>query len=163
MMNDAPRLKLVELVSRYGRGLAGEPRRCEALLRDHCGEYRREISALTSAAEEHAAADLLTPQAGTPRAALLRSRRRLCYHVSSRKAATCVQLVGAGPRRITDDELKTLSANVARAKRRRDGTPVRTPRAGRHSHSALRPRTLRSRHGGLPRAIVVAAGGSGDY
>ncbi|HEX7174023.1 MAG TPA: pectinesterase family protein [Pyrinomonadaceae bacterium] len=164
MMDDAPRLKLVELVSRHGRGLAGEPRRCEALLRDYCGEHRREISALTSAAEEHAAAELLTPQRGTPRAALLgRLARRLCDHVAiTEEAATwAVNSWALALGVVSDDELKTLeSPTVARAEADAatatpapDAAPrvaTNTPHVVTAASSALTP-------------IVVAADGSGDY
>ncbi len=40
--------------------MANDPRRCEALLRDLCGEHRREINLLISAARERIAFDLLT-------------------------------------------------------------------------------------------------------
>ena len=58
-MNDAPRQKLREIIRQHGRGIVENPRRVENLLRDYCGEFRREISVLTMALEEHAVADLL--------------------------------------------------------------------------------------------------------
>ncbi len=59
-MNDVPRQKLCDIVARHGRSVIEDPRRCEGLLRDYCGAYRREISALVGAVEEHAAADMLS-------------------------------------------------------------------------------------------------------
>jgi hypothetical protein len=59
--DDVPRRTLAELIARYGLGLCDEPRRCEGLLRDFCGAYRREIHLLVSALKEHIAADLLAP------------------------------------------------------------------------------------------------------
>lgn len=70
-MNDEPRGKLAELVRRYGRGLCDDPRKAEALLRDVCGEHRREISVLVAALRERVAADLLGSTDGAPKPLLL--------------------------------------------------------------------------------------------
>ena len=77
-MNDLPRQKLRELIATYGRELCDDPRRCRALLSDHCPGARREISVLASAQEEGVPADLLRSSGGLPWEAL-RSRltRRL--------------------------------------------------------------------------------------
>lgn len=56
-MNDLPRQKLKEIISKYDRSLS--PKLYEALLRDLCGEYRSEISVLISALKEGVARDLL--------------------------------------------------------------------------------------------------------
>jgi len=58
-LNDDARAKLRELVVQYGPTLCNDPRRCEALLRDVCGEHRREIHLLVGAVKERVAADLL--------------------------------------------------------------------------------------------------------
>jgi DNA-binding beta-propeller fold protein YncE len=70
-MNDEPREKLAELVTRFGRSLIDDPRRAEGLLRDVCGEHRREVSVLVSALRERVAADLQASQSGQPKAILL--------------------------------------------------------------------------------------------
>src|SRR5438034_9105682 len=77
-MNDLPRQKLRELSATYGRELCDDPRRCRALLSDHCPGNRREISVLIGAQEEGVPADVLRGTAGLPWEAL-RSRltRRL--------------------------------------------------------------------------------------
>ena len=49
-MQDIVRSKLAELVGRFGLDLCNDARRCEALLRDVCGEHKREINALVAAA-----------------------------------------------------------------------------------------------------------------
>ena len=49
-MQDIVRIKLAELVGRFGLDLCNDARRCEALLRDLCGDHKREINALVSAA-----------------------------------------------------------------------------------------------------------------
>lgn len=70
-MNDIPRQKLRELITQYGEGLCNEPRRLEGLLRDTCGEYKREIFVLVSAAKEHVPSELLVVSGSTPLATLL--------------------------------------------------------------------------------------------
>ena len=70
-MNELPRQKLVEIVARFGRSVAGEPRRVEGLLRDYAGAHRREIAVIVSAMDERVAADLAGAQSGTPREVLL--------------------------------------------------------------------------------------------
>jgi hypothetical protein len=58
--------KLIELVGRFGTGLCDDPRRCEALLRDVCGDQQREIFVLVSAARERVGADLLNSSSDIP-------------------------------------------------------------------------------------------------
>ena len=57
-MHDEPRQKLRELIIEYGRSLCDDPRRCEALLKDYCGQYKREIFVLVSALKSRVAEDL---------------------------------------------------------------------------------------------------------
>jgi hypothetical protein len=52
-MNDLPRQKLGEIVAKHSVSVVENPRRCEGLLRDYCGRFRREVSVLTMALEEH--------------------------------------------------------------------------------------------------------------
>ncbi len=47
-MNDIPRQKLSEIITKYG-DTACDPRRCEGLLRDYCGQYPKEIFLLVNA------------------------------------------------------------------------------------------------------------------
>ncbi|MFO1419716.1 MAG: SUMF1/EgtB/PvdO family nonheme iron enzyme [Candidatus Competibacteraceae bacterium] len=65
-MNDLPRQKLRELIVQYGRSLCDDPRRCEALLKDYCGQYKREIFVLVSALKNRVAEDLINASAGVP-------------------------------------------------------------------------------------------------
>jgi hypothetical protein len=77
-MHDAPRQKLRELINEYGRSLCDDARRCEALLKDYCGQYKREIFVLVGALKNRVAADLLKTSVGVPQALLLgRLIRRL--------------------------------------------------------------------------------------
>ncbi len=58
-MDVVPRIKLGELIDEYGFSLCRDAKRCEGLLRDVCGENRREINILVSAVREGIAAELL--------------------------------------------------------------------------------------------------------
>jgi len=70
-MNDLPRQTLCEIIAQYGHSLSDDPRRTEALLRDFCGAYKREIFVLVSALREQVAADLLASQDNVPHQVLL--------------------------------------------------------------------------------------------
>jgi len=70
-MNIAPRLALRKIIAKYGNDLAGDRRRVEGLLKDLCGEYRREINVLTNAHEERIPLDLLAANDSTPLEVLL--------------------------------------------------------------------------------------------
>lgn len=72
-MDAIPRQKLCEIILRYGSSLSGEPQRCEALLRDLCGQYRKEISALVSAVKEGITRELLSSENDISSAILLES------------------------------------------------------------------------------------------
>ncbi len=70
-MNELPRQKLCEIIVRYGRSLCEDPQRCEGLLRDLCGQYRKELSALVSALKEGIPAELVSSQNNVPIVVLL--------------------------------------------------------------------------------------------
>ncbi len=77
-MNDEPRQKLCELIVEYGRSLCNDPRRCEGLLKDYCGNHKREIFVLVSALKKKVTDDLLKPSAGVPQEMVMgRLRKRL--------------------------------------------------------------------------------------
>ena len=87
-MNDAPRQKLREIIRQHGQIIIENPRRLENLLRDYCGEFRREISVLTMALEEHAVADMLSTASALPREVMLtRLTQRLCDNLALSDAA----------------------------------------------------------------------------
>ncbi len=58
-MIDVPRQTLSKIIAKHGIPLCSDARRCEALLRDLCPTYRREINVLTGALEEGIAIELL--------------------------------------------------------------------------------------------------------
>ncbi len=65
-MHDEPRHKLRELILNYGQSLCNDSRRCEALLKDVCGQYRKEIFVLTTALKNRVANELLKKSTGVP-------------------------------------------------------------------------------------------------
>jgi hypothetical protein len=72
-ISDIPRQELCILISNFGRGLCDDPQRCEALLRDYCGTYRREITLLVNAMREQVPAELMSTEGKVPYE-ILRSR-----------------------------------------------------------------------------------------
>jgi WD40 repeat protein len=66
-MNELVRQKLREVVHKHGRPLLTDSRLCESLLKDYCGQYKKEIFILVCAVREQVAADLLTSRDGVPR------------------------------------------------------------------------------------------------
>ena len=81
-METVPRQQLCALMATYGRTLLDEPGRCEGLLRDVCGAYRREVAVLVSALKEGVATTLLTASEGVPKEVLFaRLTQRLEEHL----------------------------------------------------------------------------------
>jgi len=77
-MESSVRDSLRALILRFGQSLSEDPSRCEAMLRDLCGQHRREIAVLIRALKQRVAADLLATSAGLPAPMLLgRLRKRL--------------------------------------------------------------------------------------
>ncbi|MUG96827.1 SUMF1/EgtB/PvdO family nonheme iron enzyme [Scytonema sp. UIC 10036] len=70
-MNNLPRQKLCEVISKYGQSLCDEPKQCEALLRDLCGQYSGEIFVLMSALKNGVAKELLSSKKNIPTEMLL--------------------------------------------------------------------------------------------
>lgn len=74
---------LTRIVTKYGKEIGGDARRCESLLNDLCGAYRREINVLVNAVEERVPLDLLAGAASTPLELLLtRLEKRLEQHTA---------------------------------------------------------------------------------
>ncbi len=69
---DRPREELARIVSRFGREIAADPRRCEGLLRDSCGSCDREIFILASAQKKRVPEELLALAASVPGEILVR-------------------------------------------------------------------------------------------
>lgn len=70
-MNDVAGQMLRRIIAKNGRDVGGDARRCENLLNDLCGSYRREINVLVNAVEERVPLDLLASSRTVPRELLL--------------------------------------------------------------------------------------------
>jgi hypothetical protein len=55
---EVPREKLRQILEKNGEWILQDPDRVEGLLRDHCGSYRKEISALVAALHERVPVEL---------------------------------------------------------------------------------------------------------
>jgi len=78
-VQDAVRTQLAELVGRFGLDLCNDPKRCEGLLRDVCGDHKREMLALVSAARNGVGSELRQSSAGVPKELIVaRLTKRLC-------------------------------------------------------------------------------------
>jgi Right handed beta helix region len=153
-MNDFPRQKLREVVARHGRSVINEPRRCEGLLRDYCGAYRREIAVLISALEERVAADLLAPGKGVPRAALLaRLAQRLRENVAMEEAAArwAVHSWALALGVVSSAELEAIEEKQSKPAPKAAPAPV---------VAGAKPRQATPRSSSV---TVVSAAGDGDY
>jgi ribosomal protein L7/L12/sugar lactone lactonase YvrE len=119
-MNDLPRLKLAEIIHRYGRPVIQDPRRVEALLRDYAGQHRREINAIVSALRERVPDDLLGSHGGAPTELLL-----------GRLAARLDENLGLAPdlSRWAVETWALALGVVSEADLRSDGPPPQAPAA----------------------------------
>jgi len=179
-MNDAPRQKLREIIRQHGRSIIENPRRCENLLRDYCGEFRREISVLTMALEEHAVADMLAAPASLPRKVLLaRMAQKLCDNLALSEAAArwSIESWAWAFGVITDAELAT--SETERAAKQNDiksaenaSSPqiaAQTTRAKQNSpsnqttHTRQTTSTQAANVTALNSVVVVSANGGGNY
>ena len=100
---------LRRIVGKYGNDLGGNARRCEGLLKDLCGAYRREISVLTNAIEERIPLDLLAAGNSMPRELLLtrlakRLEDNLGLTIEASRWAVDSWALALGV--LTDDEVK---------------------------------------------------------
>lgn len=153
-MNELPRLKLSEIVARHGQEVVRDGRRLEGLLRDYCGEYRREVSVLVMALEEHVPKDMLAAPTATPREVLLaRLAQRLCDNLALSEAAAgwAVNSWALALGLISVDELKAIEQRAsARAQAAAGANVVNTPPAQSAPSTEVA-------------AVLVSADGRGDY
>lgn len=155
-MNDLPRRTLRELLARHGASLARDARRCEGLLRDHCGEYRREVAVLVMALEERVPEELLAAPAGSPREALIaRLARRLCddLGLSEEAARWAVGSWALALGTITDEALEDIER-----RRPSQAAPIQEAPEAQASQS---PEV--KDEGAAAVVVVVSADGGGDF
>jgi hypothetical protein len=88
-MSPEPRERLRDIVARFGTSIADDPRRCEGVLRDLCGDHRREINLLVAALKERVPCELLTTSVAVPREVLMArlTRRMQDNHGTSQEFA----------------------------------------------------------------------------
>ena len=75
-MNNIPRQMLCRILAKHGKEICSDARRCENLLNDLCGSYRREINVLVNAIEERVPLDLLAGNSSMPLELLLTQLER---------------------------------------------------------------------------------------
>jgi hypothetical protein len=76
-MHAQPPRTLKRLLKQYGQELIDDPRRTEALLRDHCGQHTREIFVLVNAQKQRIPSELLAAPTWLPRQATYSRLSRL--------------------------------------------------------------------------------------
>lgn len=76
-MHAQPPRTLKRLLKQYGQELIDDPRRTEALLRDHCGQHTREIFVLVNAQKQRVPNELLAAPPWMPRQAITSRLSRL--------------------------------------------------------------------------------------
>lgn len=110
MATEVPREKLKELLEKNGDGLFQDRDRCEGLLKDYCGGYRREISAIVGALEERIPVELksswqtaMTPEAMRARLVQrLEENRGLAPEIANYAVETWSYALGVGLGRSSD-------------------------------------------------------------
>lgn len=165
-MNEQPRQKLREIVARHGPSIALDARRCEGLLKDYSAQYRREVSVLVSALEEHVPQDLSAAPAGTPRRVLLaRLARRLADQrgLSETAASWAVNSWALALGLISDDELKAVEAEPTAGVT--DGVMLGDTDAavGGNRPTGETSKAAPAREPSDAASVVVSASGDGDY
>ena len=106
-LSEPPRRVLAEIISKYGTDICSTPTQVEALLRDLCGEYRREINLLMSALKDKVPADLLSASV-TPTELLigrLTIRLRDNHSLTEEAARWSVESWALALGRVTRDQL----------------------------------------------------------
>lgn len=163
-MNDLPRQKLREIVARHGRAVIEDARRCEGLLRDYCGAYRREVSVLVMALEERVVEDMLAaPASTTPREVLLaRLSVRLCDHLALSEPAArwAVDSWALALGVISNAELSTIEQR-RQAQSQATALPVTTQNQ-EQAPQKTKPQS-RAASGASGTNVVVSARGGGNY
>ncbi len=167
-MNEQPRQKLREIIARHGRAIVQDERRCTGLLRDYSGEFRREVSVLVSALEEHVPNDLLAASSNTPRRVLLAGlARRLADNraLSEQAAVWSVNSWAFALDLISDNELKTLEGAAENAGLGGGNLPdakdadVRVNKTGRTDAKQTSARVATD----AAASVIVSASGDGDH
>ena len=174
-MNDVPRQKLFEIVAKHGASVVENPRRCEALLRDYCGSFRREVSVLKMAVEERVPLDLLAAAKSAPRAVLLgRLAQRLCDNLALSETAArwAVNSWAFALGLISDDELKiselknvrqTQSSATSVATTAQTTETVVPPTAQTLTQNKTQTTNAPANKPSIQKSVLVSAKGNADF
>ncbi len=120
MATEVPREKLKELIEKNGDSLIQDRDRCEGLLKDYCGGYRREISAIVGAIEERVPLELksswqtaMTPEAMRARLVQrLEDNRGLAPEIANYAVDTWSYALGVGLGRSSERVLDVPAPHV---------------------------------------------------
>lgn len=140
MMNELPRQKLCELIKRYDASLCHHPSRLEGLLRDFCGQYRREIAVLINAAKEGVATDLLSSQNIPTNILLTRLTKRLQnnFGLEEEAARWAVESWGLALGIISTTELPTvLESQSQQSQKAESQTILESPSVPASNHQEI--------------------------
>lgn len=119
-MNNLPRQTLRRILAKHGSEVCNDAKRCENLLNDSCGAYRREINVLVNAIEERVPLDLLAGSRSMPLELLLtRLEKRLEEQtaMTAEAASWAVESWALALNVATDEEIE------AREKRTKSSPP----------------------------------------
>jgi hypothetical protein len=129
MATEVPREKLKELIEKNGDSLIQDRDRCEGLLKDYCGGYRREISAIVGAIEERVPLELksswqtaMTPEAMRARLVQrLEDNRGLAPEIANYAVDTWSYALGVGLGRSSE---RVLDVPVSHINKFAGGAPA---------------------------------------
>jgi tetratricopeptide (TPR) repeat protein len=88
-LDDLPRQRLCDLLAQYGPSLCDDPPHFEALLRDLCGEHRREVFALSAALKSGIVAEVQKALEGGKGAPLLTRLARRMHEMTTIAEDVC--------------------------------------------------------------------------
>jgi len=165
-MNDLPRQKLGEIVAKHGASVVENPRRCEGLLRDYCGGFRREVSVLTMAVEERVPLDLLAAAKSTPRRVLFnRLVRRLCDNLALSETAArwAVNSWAFALGIISVDELKIIERQTGEQAQTATTVVPTTTQFATQSQVQSNKKSQTASAAANQKTVVVSANGNGDF
>jgi hypothetical protein len=153
-MNDLPRHTLTRIIAEHGREICAAPKRVEALLRDLCGAYRREINIISGALEERVAADLIASGNSVPRDVLLarlaaRLRDNLAYTPEAARWGVEAWAVALGILSEAELQARALreSSETPEASGSKTTPPVQTPKPSAAKPASTSPQTPQPRRG----------------
>jgi len=119
-LNNEARKQLIEIVKTYGIQILDEPRKVEGLLRDFCGDCKREIFSIVSALKEGASTELInSSKSGTQKLVIGRLSRRLQdnYGISEELTIWAVESIAIALGTISEKEAKVPRKKQATSRR----------------------------------------------